>query len=155
MNKIDSVKLIRTSSENPDFAQLIIALDADLYLRNGEAQLKYRPYNKVDMIKHVVLVYIDDKPVGCGAFKKFDNVSVEIKRMFVHPEMRGKQLATKILHELENWAIEEGFYKAVLETGQKQVEAVRLYTTAGYSRTENYGQYVGMDESICFAKQLK
>ena len=155
MNKIDSIKLIRTTSDNADFAQLIAALDADLYQRNGEAQLKYRRFNKVDLIKHVVLVYVDGKSVGCGAFKKYDDESVEIKRMFVLPEMRGKQLAAQILQELENWAIDEGYCKAVLETGHKQTEAIRLYTVAGYSLTENYGQYIGMEESICYRKELK
>jgi GNAT superfamily N-acetyltransferase len=102
-----------------------------------------------------VLVYVDGKPVGCGAFKKYDDESVEIKRMFVLPEMRGKQLAAQILQELENWAIDEGYCKAVLETGHKQTEAIRLYTVAGYSLTENYGQYIGMEESICYRKELK
>ena len=155
MGKIDSIKLIRTPSENPNFAELIVALDDDLYQRNGEAQLKYRPYNKVDTIKHIVVIYVDGNPVGCGAFKKFDDESVEIKRMFVYPEMRGKQLAAKILQELEKWAVEEGYHKAVLETGHKQTEAIRLYTVAGYTLTENYGQYIGMDESICYRKELK
>jgi len=150
-----TVKLIRTTSENADFRKLINALDEDLYQRNGEAQLKYRQYNHVDMIKNVVVVYVDGKAVGCGAFKKFDSGSVEIKRMFVYPEMRGRQLAAKLLQELEAWAIEEGNTAAVLETGHRQVEAVRLYTIAGYSLTENYGQYVGMEESICYRKELK
>lgn len=148
-------KYLRTTSSNSDFQMLIEALDADLLIRNGEAQLKYRPYNKVDMIKHVVVVYVDNKPVGCGAFKKYDEKSVEIKRMFVFPEMRGKQLAAGILQELENWAMEEGYTKAVLETGHKQTEAIHLYTKAGYYLTENYGQYVGMEESICYRKELK
>jgi GNAT superfamily N-acetyltransferase len=148
-------KYLRTTSSNSDFQMLIEALDADLLIRNGEAQLKYRPYNKVDMIKHVVVVYVDNKPVGCGAFKKYDEKSVEIKRMFVFPEMRGKQLAAGILQELENWAMEEGYTKAVLETGYKQTEAIHLYTKAGYYLTENYGQYVGMEESICYRKELK
>jgi len=148
-------KFKRTTSDDPDFRKLINALDEDLYQRNGEAQLKYRQYNHVDMIKNVVVVYVDGNAVGCGAFKKFDSESVEIKRMFVYPEMRGRQLAARMLQELETWAIEEGNIAAVLETGERQVEAVRLYTIAGYSLTENYGQYVGMEESICYRKVLK
>lgn len=155
MGKVDSIQIIRTTSEDPDFSRLIAALDDDLYRRNGDAQLKYRQYNKVDMIRHVVLVYVDGKPVGCGAFKKYDDESVEIKRMFVYPEMRGKRLAAGILQELENWAVEEGFTGAVLETGHKQTEAIRLYAIAGYSRIDNYGQYAGMAESICYRKELR
>ncbi|MDP2334990.1 MAG: GNAT family N-acetyltransferase [Bacteroidota bacterium] len=78
-----------------------------------------------------------------------------MKRMFVLPEMRGKQLAARMLQELEKWAVEEGFNKAVLETGVRQVEAIRLYSVAGYEQTENYGQYVGMEDSICYRKELK
>jgi GNAT superfamily N-acetyltransferase len=150
-----SINFLRTNSSNPDFQLLIQALDEDLYKRNGEGQLIYRQYNQVDQIKHVMIVYVDGEPVGCGCFKKFDPETVEMKRMYVLPEMRGKQLAAKLLQELEKWAVEEGFHNAVLETGLRQVEAIRLYTVAGYLRTENYGQYIGMADSICYRKTLK
>lgn len=155
MHPIQSPEFIRTNSENYDFRQLVIALDADLYQRNGEAQLQYRQYNQIDKIKNAIVVYVDEKPVGCGCFKRFDDETVEIKRMFVFPEMRGKQLAAKLLQDLEKWAVEEGYTKAVLETGLRQVEAIRLYTRAGYMLTENYGQYIGMEESICYGKELR
>lgn len=148
-------ELIRTTSENTDFRKLINALDEDLYQRNGEAQLQYRQYNQVDLIDHVVVVYFEGKPVGCGCYKRFDDQTVEMKRMFVLPEMRGKKLAARMLQELEKWAIEEGNTAAVLETGHRQVEAIRLYNVAGYSLIENYGQYIGMEESICYRKELK
>lgn len=147
-------KFVRTTSENSDFRNLIIALDEDLYLRNGEAQLQYRQYNQVDQIDHVVVVYSEEKPVGCGCFKKFDDTTVEMKRMFVLAEMRGKQLAAQMLQELEKWAVEEGNTAAVLETGHRQVEAIRLYAVAGYSLIKNYGQYIGMEDSICYRKEL-
>ena len=148
-------KFVRTTSENADFRKLINALDEDLYLRNGEAQLQYRQYNQVDLIDHVVVIYFEGKPVGCGCFKKFDDTTVEMKRMFVLAEMRGKQLAAQMLQELEKWAVEEGNTAAVLETGYRQVEAIRLYTVAGYSLIENYGQYIGMEDSICYRKEFK
>lgn len=148
-------EFVRTTSGNTDFRNLIHALDEDLYQRNGEAQLQYRQYNQVDLIDHVVVVYFEEKPVGCGCYKRFDDKTVEMKRMFVLAEMRGKQLAAQMLQELEKWAIEEGNTAAVLETGHRQVEAIRLYTVAGYSLIENYGQYIGMDESICYRKELR
>jgi putative acetyltransferase len=149
-----SLKFFRTNSSNPHFQLLIQALDEDLYKRNGEGQLIYRQYNQVDHINHVVVIYIGNAPVGCGCYKKFDSETVEMKRMFVLPEMRGKKLAAQLLHELEKWAVEEGYTKAVLETGLRQVEAIRLYTVAGYVLTENYGQYIGMEDSICYRKEL-
>ncbi len=150
-----SIEIVRTNSDNPVFRNLVDALDADLNIRNGDVQRQYDRYNKIDNIKHAVVIYAEGKPVGCGCFKKFNESAVEIKRMFVFPEMRGKQLAAQMLQELENWAVEEGFTASVLETGRRQVEAHHLYERAGYSLTENYGQYVGMEDSICYRKELK
>ena len=154
MHPIQSSEFIRTTSGNNDFRTMVNALDEDLNLRNGDIQRQYDQYNKIDHIKHAIVVYVGEKPVGCGCFKRFDDETVEMKRMFVLPEMRGKKLAAKLLQELETWAVEEGFTKAVLETGLRQVEAQRLYSVAGYSRTENYGQYVGMEDSICYRKEM-
>jgi len=148
-------EFVRTTSENPDFRKMVNALDEDLNQRNGDIQRQYDQYNKIDKIKHAMVIYFEDKPVGCGCFKRFDDHTVEMKRMFVLHEMRGKQLAARMLQELEKWALEEGNTGAVLETGHKQVEAIRLYNVAGYSLIENYGQYIGMEESICYRKELK
>ena len=155
MYPIQLPEFIRTTSENNNFRKMVNSLDEDLNQRNGDIQRQYDQYNKIDKIKHAIVIYIGEKPVGCGCFKMFDNETVEIKRMFVFPEMRGKQLAAGLLQELEKWAVEEGNTTAVLETGLRQVEAQRLYAVAGYSRIENYGQYVGMEDSICYWKELK
>ena len=155
MQSIQSPEFIRTTNENPDFRKMVNALDEDLYQRNGEGQIQYQQYNHIDHIKHAIVIYLDGKPVGCGCFKRFDDETVEMKRMFVLSEMRGKQLAARMLQELEKWAVDEGYCKAVLETGVRQVEAQRLYSVAGYSRTENYGQYIDMEDSICYQKKLK
>ena len=148
-------QFIRTTSENTDFRQMVNELDIDLYKRNGDTQAQYEQYNQIDKIKHSVVIYVDGNPAGCGCFKRFDAETIEVKRMFVKPEMRGNQLAAGLLQELENWAMEEGYKNAVLETGVRQVEAQGLYSKAGYSRTENYGQYLGMEDSICYRKALK
>lgn len=155
MSQNQGYTLYRTTSDHPHFRQLVNALDDDLMIRNGETQNLYHQYNKTDNINHAVVIYTDDLPVGCGCFKHFDDQTVEMKRMFVMPGMRGKKLAARILEELENWAMEEGYSKSVLETGLRQVEAIRLYTHSGYVLTENYGQYIGMADSICYRKELK
>ena len=154
IKKVSNTILLRTNSEHPDFRKMVNALDEDLIVRNGETQKLYHQYNKIDHINHAVLVYAETQPIGCGCFKRFDVKTVEMKRMFVLPEMRGRQLAGQLLQELEIWAIEEGFTNAVLETGVRQVEAIRLYIRSGYHLTENYGQYVGMKDSICYRKVL-
>lgn len=150
----EDVELIRTDSQNSDFAKLIKDLDANLQSRNGEMQEYFNQFNKVDAIKHVIVAYVSNEAVGCGAIKEFDSNTVEVKRMFVAEDCRGKGIAGRVLNELENWAKELNYTNTVLETSNVQVEAVSLYTKKGYAITENYGQYAGIETSICFKKEL-
>jgi putative acetyltransferase len=148
------LKITRTNSENRDFQALIRFLDEDLAIRDGEEHSFYAKFNKIDSINNVVVAYENNVAVGCGAFKKYDGESAEIKRMFVSLSERGKGIAAEILQELEQWAIEENFKCAVLETGFKQPEAIRLYEKSGYAIIPNYGQYEGVENSVCMKKLL-
>jgi len=144
----------RTDSTDKDFITLVGLLDAELAVRDGGDHSFYAQYNKIDKINNVVVVYLDDKPVGCGAFKPFDAESIEVKRMFVSETARNQKVATQILTMLEVWAKELGYKKSVLETGKRQPEAIALYKKSGYIITANYGQYIGIDNSICFEKVI-
>jgi GNAT superfamily N-acetyltransferase len=144
----------RTTSNNTDFQQLVAQLDAYLRVMDGDEHSFYAQYNKIDMLQQVVLCYNDEVAVACGAFKKYDEESVEIKRMFVVPEFRGKGAAAAVLSELERWAIELNYNSTVLETGKRQVEAVKFYQKSGYSVIPNYGQYIGIENSVCMQKLL-
>jgi len=148
------VQLKRTNSNDANFKSLIILLDEDLHKINGTIQLAYNQHNVIDYIETVVVAYIDNVPVGCGCFKRFHDDSVEIKRMFVIENQRGKRIASAILEELEVWAKETGYSRSVLETGKKHHEALSLYKRFGYLITENYEPYINMDESVCMAKVL-
>ncbi|MFA5047121.1 MAG: GNAT family N-acetyltransferase, partial [Paludibacter sp.] len=111
-------------------------------------------FNKTDKIKQVIVAYLLDKPVGCGAIKVYSGDTMEVKRMFVQPAERGKGIASGILAELESWSRELGYKKCILETGQKQPEAIRMYKKNKYSVIPNYGQYENIENSICFEKEL-
>jgi GNAT superfamily N-acetyltransferase len=147
-------KCIRTNSDDPDFRKLVEELDAELRIRDGDEHSFYTQYNKIDMIRHVILAYEDITPVGCGAIKEYTNDTMEVKRMFVPLGKRGEGIATMILKELEAWALELKFTKCILETGVKQTEAVRLYEKNYYKRIPNFGQYENVENSICFEKKL-
>ena len=149
------LKCIRTNSENPDFRKLVEELDAELRIRDGDEHAFYAQYNKIVKIRYVVLVYEDNTPAGCGAIKEYSQDTMEIKRMFVPPDKRGHGIATMILNELEAWALELKFTKCILETGEKQPEAVRLYEKNEYKRIPNFGQYENVVNSICFEKKLR
>ena len=149
------ITLTRTDSSNPDFVALVKLLDAYLAEKDGRDHDYYNQFNTIVMLKNVVVGYDNDEPVACGAIKEFDSESMEVKRMFTKPEARSKGLASRVLTELENWAVEMGYKKCVLETGKRQGEAVSLYKKRGYSIIPNYAQYIGIENSLCFQKELK
>lgn len=148
------ITLIRTDAKHPDFIALVALLDADLQERDGEDHVFYAQFNTVGLLRHILLAYEDDKAIGCGALRYFDADTMEVKRMFVLPQKRGKGVASQILRALEQWTRELGRNNCVLETGQKQPEAIALYTKSGYHQIANYGQYKGVANSICFLKRL-
>lgn len=147
-------KLLRTDSSNPDFVALVKQLDAYLKIIDGDDHDFYHQFNSIENLKHVVVAYLEKKPIACGAFKAFDQESVEIKRMFTLPYTRGKGLATNVLTELETWAKELGHTATILETGKRQVEAVQFYKKNNYHDIPKFGQYKDVDNSLCFKKLL-
>lgn len=148
------INLLRTNSDNPDFIHLVKLLDTDLAIRDGADHSFYNQFNKIAAIKHAVVAYENDTPTGCGAIKEFTPHAMELKRMYTLPDDRGKGIATQVLKELEQWAAELGYEKCVLETGKKQPEAIALYEKNKYQRIPNYGQYAGIENSVCFEKVL-
>jgi putative acetyltransferase len=148
------VILVRTNSDNRDFIELVRSLDAELAVRDGDDHSFYSQFNSIDKIKYAVLAYENGIPLGCGAIKKYDDNTMEVKRMYVTPESRGTGIASKILSALERWAVELSNTKCVLETGKRQPDAIRLYEKNGYNIIPNYGQYTGIENSVCFEKKL-
>jgi GNAT superfamily N-acetyltransferase len=148
------IKIVKTTSENPDFLSLIKTFDAYLWDRYPELKTNYWGNNIIELNKNVVVIYLDEKPVACGCFKKYDHNTIEIKRMFVASEARGLGLAQKVLQKLELWAKELDFSVSILETLYKQQEAISLYQKVGYTIVDNYEPYVGLENSICMRKQI-
>jgi len=79
---------------------------------------------------------------------------MEVKRMFTSETSRGKGIASKILQELELWTAELNYKKCILETGLRQTDAVHFYKKNNYQQIDNYGQYIGIENSICFEKNI-
>jgi len=150
----DTIKIVRTTSENLDFVHLIAVLDKSLWERYPELKANYWGNNILELNPNVIVIYKDNKAVGCGCFKKYGTNAIEIKRMFVSPEARGMGLAQTVLQELELWALDSGFTFSVLETLSKQKEAIALYQKSGYEIVENYEPYVGLSNSICMRKKI-
>ncbi|MGW2084147.1 GNAT family N-acetyltransferase [Streptomyces sp. NPDC001880] len=103
-----------------------------------------------------------DRPVATGGWRTQDqndegysDGDAELKRMFVIPEGRGSGLARRLLAALEADARAAGRVRMVLETGDKQPEAIALYESSGYVPCEKFGHYRTYESSRCFAKPLR
>ena len=148
------MELKRLTSPDQDLLGLIQELDKELAITDGDEHAFYNQYNGLENINHFVIIQKEEAYIACGAFKEFSTTDVEIKRMYVKPEARGNKLAVKVLEALELWAKELAYENAVLETGKRQLAAIQLYKNCGYKLRPNYGQYIGMNNSLCFTKSL-
>lgn len=101
-----------------------------------------------------VVAYREETPVGCGGLRPLDATHGEVKRMYVVPAARGTGVSSAILRGLEDAARARGWDRLVLETGERQPDAMRLYEREGYRRIPNFGYYVDSPLSRCYEKRL-
>lgn len=144
----------RTNSDDKDFQTLVRALDLELKVIDGEDHAFYAQYNKIDKIKYAIVAYDQDIPVGCGAVKEYAPDTMEVKRMFVPNNKRGKGIGSTVLKALEDWSRDLQYKKCLLETGKRQPDAIALYQKNGYKIIPNFGQYEKVENSVCFEKEL-
>ena len=103
-----------------------------------------------------VVAFLDGVPAGCGGWRTLtgDDQAGEIKRMYVVPEFRGRGVARAVLRALEEAARKEGRKRMVLETGDRQPEAIALYEKAGYLRIPDFGHYKDEPGVLSFGRDL-
>jgi GNAT superfamily N-acetyltransferase len=101
-----------------------------------------------------VIARLDGRAVGCGALRKLDLTTAEVKRMYVEPEMRGHGVAKRVLEHLEVVGRDLGVERLVLETGIYQAEAIGLYHKAGFAPVRCWGEYAESVTSVCFEKRI-
>jgi putative acetyltransferase len=146
----------RTTWNDNRFKELTALLDEELHGNYTELQSTYDKLNTIKDNSHVVLCINNDKPIACGCIRVLDDEStVELKRMFTLKEERGKGIGKILVEELEKWAFELKKKRMILETGKKQEAAIVMYKKIGFSVIENYGEYKGITNSICMAKDIR
>ncbi len=146
--------IVITDNENTDFQRLVAVLDDEYYQLFGDVVLQYRQQNKTDNLSRVVLVYHDDRAMACGAFREYDADTVEVKRVFVQKPYRRQGVAALLMNKLEDIARQDGFNKAVLETGREMPAAIALYQFLGYTFIDNFGTFSGDENVVCMQKAL-
>ena len=119
-----------------------------------EKRRSFIPYNLSSGIEEVLLVFLGDTPVACSGLKRYSEYDVEIKRVWVEPEHRGKHIATQMIRMLEQKAVQLGYRRMILQTREIMTDAVGLYLNIGYNKTDNYPPYDKLDGAVCFAKEL-
>jgi GNAT superfamily N-acetyltransferase len=142
---------------SPAAQALIAALDADIlerYPNPDDNFFELAPDEVAPANGAFVIARANGRAIGCGAVRRIDATTAEIKRMYVIPGARGQGLSRKILAFLEAEAARIGVTRLVLETGDRQVEAVALYLRAGFEPIARFGEYVDAPLSVCFGKDL-
>jgi len=147
---------VRREDLNSSVAQtLIAALNAELtklYPEEGATHFRLTAHE----VAAFVVAYRDFVPVGCGALRRLDVSTAELKRMYVTPAARGEGIGGAVLESLEAEARKLGIQRLVLETGTRQDAALRLYRRSGFREVELFGEYLeSPTTSICMAKDLR
>lgn len=145
-----------TDGCNIDFIKLCHDLDDYLNELVGgeENRAAYIPYNRLDDVNDVIIIYDDDIPIGCASFKKYNDACAEVKRVFIKKEYRGRGISRKLMELLEKSGRDKGYMYFVLESGEPLISAMALYRKIGYRVIQNYGQYKDMPDSVCMEKEL-
>ncbi len=151
------VTIRRSSLDSPEARQLIGALNVELsqqYPEEGATNFRLDGAEVAAGRGAFLVAYRSDRPVGCGALRRIDARTGEIKRMYVVPDERGRKIGAAMVAALEEEARARGITRLVLETGVRQLAALSLYARTGFSSIPPYGEYVGSPLSVCLAKEL-
>ena len=162
MTSIPGWRVSRLSITHPDAAPLVEEVQGEYVARyGGRDDTPLDPSYFEAPAGAFFVGYLHDRPVATGAWRRRGDVVVgstsataEIKRMYVAPGARGLGLARAMLAHLEQTARQEGAEAIVLETGLRQPEAIRLYTSSGYTPIDGFGFYKDAPLSRCFGKAV-
>lgn len=147
----------RADIRSPEAGALIEALNAELssrYPEDGATHFRLDAEEVAPGRGAFLIAARAGKPVGCGAVRRIEAGTAEIKRMYVSPEARGQRIGRAVLSALEREARALGCARLVLETGIRQQEAIALYERAGFVRIPAFGEYVHSPLSVCMVKDL-
>jgi putative acetyltransferase len=152
-----SLSIRRESIESRNAYELIDALNAELAHRYPDPGASYFRLHAEEVVpgRGAFLIARSERtPVGCGAIRRIDPATAEIKCMYVPPKHRGAGIGRELLQKLEIISRELGVVRIVLEVGERQSEALHLYRNFGFTLTPSFGEYVGSRVSVCMEKQL-
>ena len=101
-----------------------------------------------------LIAFLNENPVGCGALRRLDDITAEVRRIYVLVQTRRAGIARAILVRLEKEACRLGYETLLVETGNRQHPAMSLYQSYGFTRIPAYGRYVNDPVSVCYSKSV-
>lgn len=140
----------------PRYADRLDEVDAETQQRLAAA-LALDPASVTDV---VIALDPAQVPIAHAALRDLGQVTpaladaLEVKRVYVSPAARGTGVSVQIMRELERIAIERGRARLILQTGDRQPDAVALYRKLGYHHIDVYPPYQPITFSICMARPL-
>src|SRR6185295_13096688 len=140
-----TVDIRRSTLASPDAARLIAALNAELkatFPEPGATHFSLAGAQVAAGDGAFLIAYLEDVAVGCGAVRRLDEATAELKRMYVDSSVRGRGIGRALVEALEREARLLGVTTVVLETGTRLAPAIRLYEALGYRRIPLFGEYL-------------
>jgi GNAT superfamily N-acetyltransferase len=148
------MKISFVPASSPDFRMLAAKLDAYYFELVGDIQNRYAEVNRPENMTALAVVYEAGEPIACGAWKRIDGITAELKRLYVLPEYRRRGAAGSLIAALEADAAAAGIRRMILETAVDTADSHRLYLSAGYRIMDYYGSPAGAENCLCFRKEL-
>lgn len=157
VNQTGPIEIAERTYDHPDAVRLLHALYDEQINRYGFADpVAADPAQYAPPCGLFLVAYVDGVPSACGGYRSHDpaTATVELKKLYTVPELRGQGLGCLVGARLEQHAADHGARHAILETGVRSHGALALIRLAGYQPT---GRYVaGRDPTInrAFIKDL-
>lgn len=156
LDTVSEIEIRAVRFDAPVAQQLIQAALADLGARYGgtgdDTPVDATEFESPDGA--FLVAYLAGEPVGCGGWRSHGADTAELKRMYTAPAARGRGVARTVLAAVERSAREQGRKRVVLECGDKQPEAIAMYSSAGYERIPNFGFYKDAEGCVSFGRTL-
>lgn len=156
LDTVSEIEIRVVRFDAPVAQQLIRAALADLGVRYGgsgdDTPVDATEFEPPD--GEFLVAYLAGEAVGCGGWRSHGADTAELKRMFTAPAARGRGVARTVLAAVERSAREHGRKRVVLECGDKQPEAIAMYSSAGYERIPNFGFYKDEEGCVSFGRTL-
>lgn len=140
--------------QSQDYRMLAKKLDDYYFELVGDVHLRYAEANRPENMACLVVAYAGEYPVGCGCWKRVDEVTAEVKRIYVLPEYRRRGVASRIIRLLEKDIVQAGYRHIVLETARTTGDSKALYLAVGYHEIDYYGSPAGAENCRCFEKRI-